>query len=758
VPRSTRIMTAALQLLSTYLIYGIASVPFVLLLIPSFGWLYEGTKFSTVAWVWLATILLTWPVFMALAIASKWIFVGRYKVAKIPLWSFQHFRHWLAGRLQLLSGAGALAGTPLMPLYFRAMGAKVGKRCDIASATGGCWDLLSIGDDTSIGSDSQLLGYRVENGYLVFGQIQIGSRCFIGNHSALDLNTRMEDDSRLDDQSMLPEGHTIPADQGRRGSPAQPAIVSVPDGATIGRTETSDNNFSEKTSGRIILGAAQLVILHLLPLVFLIPTFPFLALWYYAFAYMGVFAGSLALIASIPAGFVVMCLFIAGLKKLILSKAAPGTYDVHSFFYLRKWLSDVIMRVSRTLLLPLYTTLYFPHWLRLMGAKIGRCAELATVWNFSPELVDIGDESFFADGSIIGGKRIFGGRFEIGINKIGNRSFVGNGAILPVGKSLGNNCLLGVQSIPPAQMQCTPDGSEWLGSPAFALPHRPKVGKFTDTVTFKPTRKLYLQRAVIDACRILIPGTIGMSAGVIASIVSYGIYSRQGIAMLFALTPAIGLALAVYAALIVIALKKAVMGTFKPVIVPLWSMYVWLNEMVNGAYESVMSPAIAPFMGTPFAAFFLRLIGCKIGKHTYIETTLFSEFDLVEIGDYAALNAGAIIQNHLFEDRIMKSSSLKIGAECTVGAMAVVLYDSEMKQGATLGPLSLLMKGETLATGTAWHGIPTVRAVPPSVGWSPCQNGLSPEHTLSVGMRTEFAASLAAAASAASVAVFGEAQ
>ena len=726
VPRSTRTITAALQLISIYLIYGIAAIPFVLLLIPSFRWLYEGMAFSKLVWTWLATLIFTWPVMMTIAIASKWILIGRYKPGKVALWSFGHFRHWLAGRLQLLSGAGALAGTPLMSVYFRAMGAKVGKNCDIYSATGGCWDLISIGHETSIGSDSQLLGYRVENGYLVFGQIQVGSRCFIGNHSVLDLNTRMEDDSRLDDQSMLPEGQSIPAGQGRRGSPAQLAVVSVPKGAT------SDANVGRRP---VLMGAIQLVILHLMPVILLLPTIPFLALWYYTFANCGMWVGALVLTASVPAGFVTMCLFIAGLKKLVLSKAKPGVYEIDSAFYLRKWFSDGLMRVSRTLLLPLYTTLYFPHWLRLMGAKIGRCAELATVWNFSPGLVDIGDESFFADGSIIGGKRIFRGRFEIGINKIGRRSFVGNGAILPVGKSLGNNCLLGVQSIPPHEMQCTPDGSEWLGSPAFALPHRPKVGNFSDEQTFKPTRKLYIQRAIIDACRILIPGYIGMTAGVAGALASCTIYSHDGVAMLFALTPAIGLILAIYAAMCVVVLKKAVMGTFKPVIVPLWSMYVWLNEMLNGAYESVMAPAIAPLLGTPFVAFFLRQIGCKIGKHTYIETTLFSEFDLVEIGDYSALNAGAIIQNHLFEDRIMKSSSLKVGAECTVGAMAVVLYDSEMKKGASLGPLSLLMKGETLATGTAWHGIPTVRAVPPSEAWSPCQPNSA---RISLGMRTEF--------------------
>jgi non-ribosomal peptide synthetase-like protein len=122
------------------------------------------------------------------------------------------------------------------------------------------------------------------------------------------------------------------------------------------------------------------------------------------------------------------------------------------------------------------------------------------------------------------------------------------------------------------------------------------------------------------------------------------------------------------------------------------------------------APVVGLFFGTPFAAPLLRLLGCRIGRYSYIATSLFSEFDLVEIGDHVALNGGAVIQNHLFEDRIMKSSYLRIGDRCSVGNMAVVLYDGHMQSGAVLGPLSLLMKGEIVPPDTRWHGIPTVQA------------------------------------------------
>ena len=96
---------------------------------------------------------------------------------------------------------------------------------------------------------------------------------------------------------------------------------------------------------------------------------------------------------------------------------------------------------------------------------------------------------------------------------------------------------------------------------------------------------------------------------------------------------------------------------------PLWCSYVWLNDVVNALYETVAASAMTPLMGTPFIAPCLRMMGCKVGRWVFLETTLFSEFDLVEIGDRAALNLGATIQTHLFEDRVMKSDQLKIGPE-----------------------------------------------------------------------------------------------
>ena len=638
------------------------------------------------------------PVLIALGIAAKWLIIGRYKPGAYPLWGAYYIRWWLASGLQRLSGAGMLLGTPLMPIYYRWMGARVGRGCALDSALVSAWDLVSIGDDTSIGADTQMYGARVENGYLLIGRVDIGSRCFVGSHSALGIDVCMEDDSRLDDQTLLHDGETIAAGQQRAGSPATAAAVPVPEGPLY------------RASARRQIGFVVLAWLlsRFIQLLSLAPALTLLWLWLRAFQHGWMWTMGWITVALVPVLVVVTCLEIALVKAILLRRATPGVYRLYSLYYLRHWLAYGLMRWSRRLLLPIFTTVYLPSWMRLLGARIGKHAELSTIWSFMPDLLDAGDGAFFADGSMMGGRRVFGGRFEICVNRVGHRSFVGNGAILPPGASLGDKCLLGVLSVPPSHTEPTPDGTDWLGSPAFQLPHRQKVGGFDDTVTYAPTRARYLQRAAVDAGRILIPAYTGLLfvlSGLAAVLYIYGVY---GLGLTFAALPVLGLLYAAAAVGIVAGLKWAVMGRFKPVIVPLWSPYVWFNEMINGAYESIMAPVVATFFGTPLAAPILRTLGCKIGRHCYIGSALFSEFDLIRIGDHVALNAGSVIQNHLFEDRIMKSSYLTIDDGCSVGNMAVVLYDTHMEAGATLGPLSLLMKGEVMPAGSHWRGIPTV--------------------------------------------------
>jgi non-ribosomal peptide synthetase-like protein len=698
VPRLTRWTCYSLQALSLVLGYGLVTAPFLVLMLLILGVIHGSVSLSVLIIYMVVMSLLSLPVSIGISILLKWLIIRRYRPGRYPLWGFYYFRWWLATRVQSVSGIVVFEGTPIMSLYYRLMGAKVGKNCLIDTSLCAIYDLLTIGDDTCIGSRTQLLGYHVDGGMLTIGTVEIGSRCFIGSHSAIGVNAKLGDDARLDDLSLLPDGAVMSAGESRRGSPAEPAEVSLPEIDEAVATERRPFLY-----GVLYFLASEIV--GDLMLLTLVPPLLIIAA---AYLYLGVVGAVVTAYVTVPINLVAFCLISAGVKAFVMRRTRPGVYPVESFYFLRKWLVDIVFRASGRVMYAVYATIYLPPWLRLLGARVGRRAEIAMVGQMTPDLTDIGDESFFADGATIGGRRYFRGHVELGVNRIGRRTFVGNSSMLSVGTSIGDNSLLGVMSTAPGGAGSTiPDDTEWLGSPPFRLPYRKAVAGFDVAQTYCPTVKLYVLRYLIDAVRILLPFYIGLTG-----LLLFGAFALFGIMYLptwsmFALLPLVSTTIAFTAAMAVVVVKKLLIGTFVPVVKPLWSVYVWFNEVINGSFETIGAPVLTPMMGTPFFSWYLRLLGCTIGKHAFIQTTYFSEFDLVEIGDYVALNYSVVVQNHLFEDRIMKSSYLKIGDGCSVGNMSVVLYDTEMQEGSSIGSLSLLMKGETVAPNTRWLGIPT---------------------------------------------------
>ena len=168
--------------------------------------------------------------------------------------------------------------------------------------------------------------------------------------------------------------------------------------------------------------------------------------------------------------------------------------------------------------------------------------------------------------------------------------------------------------------------------------------------------------------------------------------------------------LAALAALFVVVLKWLVVGRYRPVEKPHWNNYVWRSELVTSTYEQLAIPLVLDHLrGTPFLPWYWRLLGARFGSRVHADTTDITEFDVVSEDDDASLDSDCGLQTHLFEDRVMKISTVEIGARCTVGAVAIVLYDSKMEADSKLDDLSMLMKGETLPAGTAWRGSPARR-------------------------------------------------
>ncbi len=691
---------ALLQAIVILFVHGIIAAPILFLLLLTIDGLDGGIEWWRAAESATTFALFVWPAWLTTSVVIKWIVIGRYKPGRYPVWGLYYLRWWIVARFQSISWCGMFVGTPLMSLYYRAMGADVGSNCTICTPFCAAFDLISIGKGTSIGADTHLLGYRVENGYLVLERVCIGEECFVGVHCNLGLNVAMGDGACLDDMSMLPDGAVIASGESRRGSPAVPGTVKLP--------TVADSR--QRKWRRAVFGLIHLGLIYAMGYLLLLSLAPGIALVFYCLLKGGVPAAIGSAFVAVPLSCVCWLLIVFLVKRLAIKKIEPGTCSLTSGTYLRIWFLRYLLDNTRHLLTPIYATMLTSSLLRLLGARIGRGVEISTVMHVIPDLLDLGEGSFLADACIVGGLRIHRGWIEITPNKIGARTFVGNSALTPPGVELGENTLIGVLSTPPAKQSRTRNGTRWLGSPSFELPSRavgPDATNLDETRTYQPTIGLLLRRFPMELLRMLLPASV-LAACLILFVKTIAVlHSELPNPGVYLASPFLTLLLSLICITAAACIKWILIGVYRPSVNPLWCSYVWRNEIVNGVFESLAANAISPFLGTPFAAPCLRMMGCNIGRWVYLETTLFSEFDLVWIGDYAALNLGSTVQTHLFEDRVMKADTLAIGEGCSVGNMSVILYGTTMERGSRLGPLSLLMKGETLPPGTYWHGIPT---------------------------------------------------
>jgi non-ribosomal peptide synthetase-like protein len=124
-------------------------------------------------------------------------------------------------------------------------------------------------------------------------------------------------------------------------------------------------------------------------------------------------------------------------------------------------------------------------------------------------------------------------------------------------------------------------------------------------------------------------------------------------------------------------------------------------------YEGIAVPNFMRYLrGTPWLPIAFRLLGAKIGRGVYMDTTDVTEFDCVTIGDHSELNALSCPQTHLFEDRVMKVDKVEIGSKVYIGPRSAVLYSARVGHNAYIGPLTLVMKGEHIPNATRWSGLP----------------------------------------------------
>jgi non-ribosomal peptide synthetase-like protein len=648
------------------------------------------------------------------AIVGKWLIAGHLKAGSYPLWGLTYFRWWFANRLIEGAPVYMLSSSPLNTWWLRALGARIGNETVIGNITLRVPDLLQVGDGVSIGNAANLENARVERGQLHLGTITLEDNVCVGSYAVIEGNTTIGTYGHLEGQSALSEGQTIPPRRIWLGSPARDIGEFDPESLPP-RPGVSETTLAREGLFYILgmLATAALFFMPVFPSFMLVdlldgdPTPEVLSntpiilqlLQYFALA----FPGTAVLIVG-----TILC--SALLRWTLMPRLQAGSWPVHSRVYCSRWMVNQIQESSLNILHGIYATVYAPFWYRLLGAKVGRDAEISTAQGLVPDLLTLGDETFIADAVMLGDEEVDGGWMTLKPTVISRRSFVGNGAYIPDGTTLPENVLIGVQSRAPANERMQ-SGDTWLGSPPINLPAREQTAGYPEELTFHPSPMRRLGRALVEAFRIISPHALVIAVGYVVILNVMPLAEAGRWRDVCAVLTGAGVFFGLSTILFVAFFKWLCIWRYKKYSVPMWTPFVWTSEAITSLYVGMAVPNLMNYLrGTPWLPLALNMLGCRIGRGVYLDTTDVTEFDCVEIGDYSELNGLACPQTHLFEDRVMKIDLVRIGQRVYVGPRTTVLYGAVVGDNVRLGPLSLVMKGESLPAGSSWSGCPAAPA------------------------------------------------
>lgn len=654
-----------------------------------------------VGWGWL---LLAWAIFVsapgrALTVAgARRLLLRGLAPGRYPRNGWLSCRIWFLERLAAHGHLDSLAGTPWAARYARLAGHPVGRgaRLGTLPPVGG---RVTIGAGATIEGDVDMHGWWIDGPELVVGEISI------------------EDGARVATRTLLMPGAVIGA--GAEIEPGSVIAGAVPAGERWGGSPSARLGAAGEHWPSEAAGPG-----------------PHARLWNGMYA-VGLFAANAVLLVAALPGILLMATLVPGdwstlsaaVAMLVICPAVAGafvvTYAVVVALVVRMvspliregwheglgrtawalWFTEVVMATARDVLFPLYASVFTRPWLRLAGLDVGRRSEISTAVGLN-HLTRFAPGSFAADDVVMAVARTRDGWLCLEPISVGSRAFVGNGAILTGGTTIGDDSLIGLLTTAPPHC---PAGTSWLGSPALELPRR--RGCAEPSRTTDPSRARVLARAVVELVRILLPTTISVALGVFTFDRLDAIGARDGVWVMAAAAPFMLLAASLCAVAVTVAVKWLIIGRYRAGDHPLWSLFVWRDEIVNSCQETLAGTwLLNSALGTPLMPLYLRLMGARIGRNVWCETLTITEFDLAELGDGAVVNRNAVVETHLFHDRVMQIGPAKLGAGSTLGPSTAMLPDTEIGDGCSIGGRSIVMRGERLPARTRWHGAPVIAA------------------------------------------------
>lgn len=131
----------------------------------------------------------------------------------------------------------------------------------------------------------------------------------------------------------------------------------------------------------------------------------------------------------------------------------------------------------------------------------------------------------------------------------------------------------------------------------------------------------------------------------------------------------------------------------------LWAVqYVFMNFM-----NVVFLPM---FRTTPLMNLFYRLMGAKVGRNVFFNSSFIYEPNLVRIGDNSRVGEKAVITPHTTEGKLFICKSITIGRNVTIGQYSQILPGAVIGDNAIVGAGAVVPKDCVVEDNAIYGGNP----------------------------------------------------
>ncbi|KAI8842208.1 hypothetical protein BJ741DRAFT_698104 [Chytriomyces cf. hyalinus JEL632] len=672
-------------------------------------------------------------------IACKWLIIGRYKRGKFPLWGSYYLRWWLVDQVIHEYGIGVFGVSEWMKtLYFRLMGAKVGRNVVLRATALREFDLVEIHSNCSI-TESTLRPFGVESGLMVLDAIVIESDCVINRKSCfapgttIPLNTALPPRSTAFSLDEADRKYRIFAPPNSKWGPAAWAYLGF--------------------IGLPILGLVKLVsFIPWMACIYWLVQFPFFSDSFDpAFDNLSKFAQfvmhqcepyriGIHILASV-ARFVVCPFVELGMvilvKRLVIGKFTAGQRRNTPWELVKHW---TMQKVNGHGALCGVYDLLGRHYssisaiYRALGAKVGK----RVYWPGTPldlyeyDLLEVGDDVVFGSRSSL----MFSDSVESRKITIEEGAMLADRCVVLPGVVIGKNAMIGTGTLL-GKNGYYPPGSTWIGAKngdallwdagdeAAAL-KEPTIKPFGKAFYLKqaPFKVLSEWAVVLYSMFIHVVTTSVWTMIPIGGLLAAGHYyfwamrsatdwsrgDSTGYAFFVLGSYGTYLLVIIFTVSIMIASKWLIIGKREPgsydwdksSYCQRWQAAITLQMILHGIANNIR--------GSQYLVWYFHALGATIGDRVCLYPTgadpMMTEPELITIGDHSAIDCASVVA-HVNSKGCFSMNALKIGRGCVLKAEARLLSGAEMEDESQLLEQTLVVGGEIVQSNRIVQGWPS---------------------------------------------------